>query len=244
MTENTMDAPATGEQGRQELPVPEISGGSGQAGSAGDGLTLASLAETIQAIGSKLDGLDDLVDARVKSAKDKNVNGLFKQIGSLERIQELLTKFEGNTAAVERELAVDKLLAGGDPGRSAPQVQDDSRQRMMAYAEKILTANDISFDDPDVVALTQTSVSSVEDYFEGLTTVVAKKLRQGSVPASAATGTGGSQSTTPAATSDAFTASYLEDKAKIRQGDVDSLMKLKWRYADAAKEQGVEFDPG
>ncbi len=172
MPENTKDVQTAGEQEGQGPPIPDISGGSKDESSAGSGLDAGALADKIAGLEkklSKLDMLDDIVDARVKSVKDRRVDSILGKIDNLDKVLDYFQKFDGDKDKVARELAIDELLEGRqvpseDQGRSPATDQ----QGVTESAVEILKKYQIPFDDPEVKALSFKQYNSLKEYANDL----------------------------------------------------------------------------
>jgi len=186
MPENTQDVRATGEQEDQGPPIPEILGGSGSESSTTSGFDAGELAKKIEGLEkklSKLDMLDDIVDARVKSVKDKRVNSILSQMDKIDKVLQYAEKFGGDKDRVARELAIDELLesngvSGGDLGRSPAQEQQVPKEQVLASAAEVLSKYGMTPSDPEVVQLALTKeYGSLRDYLSDLDSIGRSRVK-------------------------------------------------------------------
>jgi len=186
MPEDTKDVRSGSEQEDQGPPIPEISGGSGSESSAAGGFDAGELAKKIEGLEkklSKLDMLDDIVDARVKSAKDKRVNSILSQMDKIDKVLQYAERFGGDKDRVARELAIDELLessgvSGGDPGRSTAQEQQVPKEQVLASAAEVLSKYGMTPSDPEVVQLALTKeYRALRDYLNDLESIGRSRVK-------------------------------------------------------------------
>lgn len=103
MTEKAQDALPAVEQEPKGSPIPEVSGGSVEAGSATTGPDVGALEKKLARIEETLTKLPDLIDARVKSTKDKRFQ-------DLDKIKAYLDEAKGDPKLAARNMVLDEMV--------------------------------------------------------------------------------------------------------------------------------------
>jgi hypothetical protein len=190
MTEEVQDAQPTGEAEAQELPTPEISAGSTDAGSAQPGLDVETLADKIL---ERLEPVvDDKVDARFKSGKDtrfskvEEIAAWVKESGGdFEKVRGALTESQ----LLNRIDALEAQISGGAVG-TAP------AGNFQADIDGILKEAGFDPHSPEAMAIrtewSKSQYPSETDALKGLTRHTVKAVKQGNVTAAAAVSPSGS----------------------------------------------------
>ena len=117
MTDLAQDAIPVVEQEAEGSPTPQVSGGSREAGSVATGPDASALEKKLAALEEKLEKLPDLIDARVKSTKDKRFQ-------DLDKIKQYLDEAQGDAKLAARNMLLDDMLEkpapvqSGAPGRA------------------------------------------------------------------------------------------------------------------------------
>jgi len=190
MTEEDVGRQAEGEQEPAAPPTPAIaSGDSAAAGSAETQFDAEDLANKVM---ERIDAiLDDKVDARVKSIKDKRLAKLAKA----DEILEFVELAGGDKAKIQDALAQSELLNRLDAIEerlgSEGAVGAATRRADPDDAAKILQKYDIPFDDPEVEAwASKQSFTSEQQALAALEALGTKRAKQGNVTQAATVGTG------------------------------------------------------
>jgi len=190
MTEEEVGRQAEGEAEAQELPTPVISADSTVAGSAEPSFDVDALANKVM---EKINaGLDDRVDARVKSMKDRRFNTLAKADeilafveasgGDVEKVKDTLAQGE----MLSRLSAIEERLGSGGAVGAAPGRADPDK------SAEILQKAGISFDDPEVVEwANKKSFTSETQAITALEAIATKRAKQANVGPAATVGSGG-----------------------------------------------------
>jgi len=194
MTEQTTDDIVQGEGEALVPPTPTISAGSEQAGSEETGFDVEAFEERFF---SKLDEvLDDKVDARVKSIKDRRLNKLAK-------IDEILAAVEasgGDPEKIRGKLETDEVLnrlealegamrgAGGTASVDGAQMSGAKQKEFEARTAEILEEAGIPLDDPEVLELKKSPVASEGDWYRKITKLGVQRAKQAGITPSAAVG--------------------------------------------------------
>ena len=234
MTEQTTDTTPQGTEDKLTPPVPDVVPASEPVTSTDTGFDAVAFEERIT---TKLDefteSLPGLVDSRFKSATDKPMQ-------DVRRVADYLKRFDNDVEKAAREMAIDRLLAGGetevrDPGRSSTQSTQMSEAEKTNFEErtaKILGEAGIPLDDPEVAELAKKPVFDKEDYLDSLRTMGIKRLKQGGVTASATVGATGA-AVTPVE-GDALLAEIMElqESPVINQKAIEEKM-------DEARKAGL-----
>lgn len=254
MPEETKDAVSQDAPEAQAPPTPEIAGSSGKEGSERIGTDAGRLEETLQSLTSKVESLEerlpDLVDARFKSSKDKNI---YKMQRDLEEVRGLIEASGGDFSKVQSRLERDAIeqrfaelearISGGAGGTAPAQ---DERERLKDDTAKFLSGKEaelgIALSNDELKQLAgKKEYHSEREWFEELTTALVKKARGQSVsPAAAAQPA--SKGAMPLSGND-LVAQYNEEKKSLGRGEHAALglVKLKRKYRDLAKEHDVDF---
>jgi len=188
MTEETMDAQLEGAEELKAPPMPEISAGSTDAGSAQPGIDADALVEKFI---ERLDPiLDERVDARFKSGKDvrfSKVDEIYDWVkasgGDPEKIRMSLER----SAYEERLSALEARLQGG-AGGAVPAQETQGYRFSEDRAAEILSEAGVDWDNPEVVQWTGRTFASETQAEAALKAAVAKGKKQESVGAGASAG--------------------------------------------------------
>lgn len=223
MTDITKDDVVKGEEEALVPPTPTISAGSEQAGSKETGFD-AEAFET--RFFEKLDEvLDQKVDARVKSIKDRRLNKLAKA-------DEILAAVEaagGDPEKIRGRLETDSLLnrleaieaaigsAGGSATAGGNRV---SKKEFDNKTAEILEEAGIPLDDPEVIELAKMPVANEGDWYRKLTMLGVKRAKQGGITSSAAVGKTG-KTTAPASGEE-----LLSQIAELQVNPVQNAKKI------------------
>lgn len=254
MPEETKDAVSQDDPKSEATPTPQIAGSSGKEGSERTGTDAGRLEETLQSIAKKVDSLEerlpDLVDARFKSSKDKNI---YKMQRDIEEVRGLIEASGGDFSKVESTLErnaieqrfaeLEAKLSGGAGGTAAAQ---DERERLANETAKFLSGKEEDLG----IALSQDELKSLaemkeyrseREWYEELTTALVKKARGKSV-SPAATASPATKGASPLSGGD-LVAQYDEEKKSLGRGEHAALglVKLKRKYRELAKEHDVDF---
>jgi len=106
MTEKVQDALPVVEQEPVGSPTPQVSGGLPDAGSAATGPDASALAKDLAEMKAQLEKLPDLIDARVKSTKDKRFQ-------DLEKVKQYLDEAKGDAKLAARNMLLDQMMEEG-----------------------------------------------------------------------------------------------------------------------------------
>ena len=220
MPEDTKDEGSKSEEDVRTPPVPELSAGSADAGSAPSGFDADALAKRLEGIDSKLsalDKLDDLVDARVKSIKDK-------RLAKLAKADEILAAVEaagGDPEKIRGKLEYDELLgrldsieervsagaggtASGREAQAKPSLVDDTRNFLLQKQDEL----GVTLTDDELLKLKDSRrFKNESDWFGELTTQIVKKVKQSNISSGAAIGEGG-EGVPPSAEDEELLAEY------------------------------------
>lgn len=185
MTEEVKDATQADAAEPQEQPTPAVpSAGSPTEGSAQQGPDVSAIVEAAtKQIKAELEAvLDDKVDARFKSGKDK-------RFAKVEEIYQWVQKAGGNVDAIKQDLEISDLreqianLGGSAPKRdvgASPQLDSDWTVAQ-AKTDIILKSAGIAPDDPEYnVLVSQYQGRITPDKWPGVVETFAKSRRGGS----------------------------------------------------------------
>ena len=195
MPDEVKDDVQEGEEEVQELPTPEISAGSTEAGSAQPGFDADAFEEKFF---SRLDEvLDDKVDRRVKSMKDKRFNTLAKADEILAAVElaggdpeKIRGRLEGD-ALLNRIDALEEKLSSGEAGGTVSAA--DIQSQMQNHLNKIEADTGVTFSVEELKELASNSQSSgnTDKWLGELTVQAIKKAKSGNVTPAAVVGTSG-----------------------------------------------------
>jgi len=132
--------------------------------------------------------LDDKIDARFKSAKDKRFAKVEEILTAVKEAGGDPEKVRGRLEQADLYDRLDKIEAGISSGGAVgaapePDIQSDTAE--------ILQKADIPFDDPDVAEWASKSFTSEAQALTGLRAVVTKRAKQANVGAAATVGAAG-----------------------------------------------------
>ena len=187
MTKEEVGRQAEGEQEPAAPPTPAIaSGDSAVAGSAEPSFDADALADKM--LEKLVPVLDNKIDARFKSAKDKRLAKVEEILSAVQEAGGDPEKVRGRLEQRELYERLDALEAsirsGGAVGAATePDIQSDTA--------KILQDADISFDDPDVAKWAGKSFTSETQALTALKALVTKRAKQGNVTSAATVGAAG-----------------------------------------------------
>ena len=187
MTEEEVGRQAEGEQEPAAPPTPAIaSGDSAVAGSAEPSFDADALADKM--LEKLVPVLDNKIDARFKSAKDKRLAKVEEILSAVQEAGGDPEKVRGRLEQRELYERLDALEAsirsGGAVGAAPePDIQSDTAE--------ILQKAGISFDDPDVEKWAGKSFTSETQAITALKALVTKRAKQGNVGPAATVGAAG-----------------------------------------------------
>ena len=234
MTEEEVGRQAEGEAEPQELPTPTISANSPVAGSAELGFDADALADKM--LEKLVPVLDNKIDARFKSAKDKR---LAKVEEILSAVQEAGGDPEKVRGRLEQRELYDRLDALEASIRSGGAVGTAPEPDIQSDTAEILQNAGISFDDPTVTEWASKSFASESQALADLRARVTKRAKQGNVTSAATVGSSGA----PASDTDEVEAVAAELE-KIQRGEYGSpFSKENMEKADKLVKQLNELDP-
>ncbi len=196
MPDEVKDDIQEGEEESQELPIPDISAGSTEAGSAQPGFDAAAFEDSFF---ERLDTvLDDKVDARVKSIKDRRLNVLAKA-------DEILAAVEaagGDPEKIRGKLESDALLnriealeSSGGAGGTAP-AEDTQKQKLQNETAELLreakAEHGIDISDAELKELAESKdFRSPLEWRNAVSSLIVKTAKQGNIGAGASAGASG-----------------------------------------------------
>jgi len=153
MTELERDAVPAGEQEDGELLLPGTSGGSLEQGSAKVSQD-AELVKRLDQLDQQLKRLPDLIDAGIKSTKDKRFQALEGvDPVTLKKFKAYLDKYQGDEDKAIREMRVDEILDGQSSKPADRSGSPASEKRMTRYVRRLLSSAGVSFRDPEYLAI-------------------------------------------------------------------------------------------
>jgi hypothetical protein len=232
-------------KGEPTLKVP--GGSSGQSSETQQQGGESALLKRFDALESKLGSLEqklpDLVDARFKSSKDKNIYAMKQDVAELKQLIEAsggdFSRVKGDVEANELRQRFAELEAQvkGAGGTAAPKPAAAFREA--ATAEKLRKA-EIPFDDPEYTALVDRYADApmsdeqwltlVDMFTDRRSTKAAKQTNAGEAAAVTESGT------PPPEGQDALRAAYEEEKKDLR-GQPNAIIALKMAY----REKGLDI---
>lgn len=165
-------------------PVPEISEPSGDERPSAAAVDADTLADQLtERVMSKL---DEVIDRRLQSTKDKRLSALDGlDPEALRRFNQYVKKFGDENEAV-RQMQIDHLIskssAAGDLARS-PKVETRDTSVILAEVKSDLGV-EIAPDDPDLIALAKKSYASWDAWQTAVVKLGARKAKQASAPTS------------------------------------------------------------
>lgn len=193
MPDETKDAPVADVVETPAPPVPEVSPSSPPESSAGQGLDAEALVgQVAEQVSAKLTAeLDNLVDARFKSAKDK-------RFSKVDEIAEWVKKAGGDMKAIQGDLTINELRSrleaiesGRDAGPSSPPPQD-----IQAETAKLLDdlkgelGVDFTREELEQLAGSK-AYSNNAQWYATLSSAAVKKAKSGGVTPAAVVGSSG-----------------------------------------------------
>jgi hypothetical protein len=235
MTEKAQDALPVVEQEPGKKPIPDVSGGSADAGSATTGPDVSSLVKELAEVKARLDKLPDDIDARFKSGKDK-------RFAKVDEIYEWAKKAGGDPKkiedAVERQVLLERLEAleqptgsGGAPGRATA---EDIESKTAEFLNDLKDRSGIELTDEDLKTVWGGKrYTRFEEASADVERFAWKKAKQANVGAGAAA-TGGGKQVTQSDTDDELLEQY-EKASKQPVGKAEELKRLR----EEAKKRGL-----
>ncbi|KKN62884.1 hypothetical protein LCGC14_0507370 [marine sediment metagenome] len=202
MPDDVKDDVQEGEEEQKGLPIPDISAGSTEAGSAQPGFDATAFEKKIlDSFDALRESIPNLVDAGIKSTKDKRFN-------KLSQVEEILAAVElsgGDPEKVRGKLESDALLnrldaleeklSSGGAGGTVP-AEDAQTEQLKVDAAELLTKakaeHGVELSDADLTELikTQERWTPVE-WLNALSSSVIKKAKQGNIGSGASVGKSG-----------------------------------------------------
>lgn len=228
MTEEILDVQPKGEGDAQEAPLPTISSSSADASSEAPQFDAEALASNV--IEKLIPTLDEIVDKRFKSAKDKRFAKVEEILSAVKEAGGDPEKVRGRLEQADLYDRLDKIEAGirsgGDVGASPePDIQGDTAE--------ILQKAGISFDDPDVAEWAGKSFTSEPQAITALKALVTKRAKQES-GVSQATAVGAGSQPAPAGDTDDELLEKIEKLLKHPLQNIDERTEL---IAEAKKRE-------
>ena len=198
MPEDVKDDIQEGEEESQELPIPDISAGSTEAGSEQPGFDADAFEEKFF---DRLDTLlDDKVDARFKSDKDKRFNVLSKADEILAAVEasggdpdKIRGKLESD-ALLNRMDALEEQLGGAGGTATATDTQKQKLQNETAELLREAKAeHGIDISDAELKELAESKdFRSPLEWRNAVSSLIVKTAKQGNIGAGASAGSSGS----------------------------------------------------
>lgn len=226
MTEEEVGRQAEGEPEPIAPPTPIVtSGDSTAAGSAETQFDAEALADRM--LEKLAPMLDDKIDARFKSAKDKRFAKVEEILSAVKEAGGDPEKVRGRLEQADLYDRLDKIEAGISSGGATgiapePDIQSDTAE--------ILQKADISFDDADVAEWADKSFTSETQAITALKALVTKRAKQENVTEAATVGTGAQPA--PAGESDD---ELLEKIDKLLKHPLQNVEERKQLIAEAKK---------
>jgi len=183
MTEQTQDVPAEVTEEPKAPPTPTISAESKPESSAKAEFNAEAFEKRFNQLEEAVSKLPDLVDARFKSTTDKSFQDVRK-------VAKYLEQFGGDVDKAVREMAIDEMIeqrGGRDFGKSTSTVAQAPSDFDKRTAE-ILEEAGIPPDDPELIELAKTPVSSEGEWYRKITKLGVRRAKQGSVTSAATVG--------------------------------------------------------
>lgn len=202
MPDDVKDDVQEGEEEQKGLPIPDISAGSKEAGSAQPGFDANAFEKKIlDSFDALRESIPDLVDAGIKSTKDKRFNKLSKAEEILAAVVESGGDPEKVRGSLERDALLTRLdvieekLSSGEAGGTV-NAADAQKQKLNDEIAELLT---------DAKAEHGVEVSNVElqelvdskdfrsplEFRNAVSGLIIKKAKQGNIGAGASTGASG-----------------------------------------------------
>jgi len=237
MTEKAQDALPVVEQDAVGKPIPQVSGGSADAGSATTGPDVSALDKRLAGIEEKLstlDRIDDKIDARFKSSTDKRFQ-------NLQQFKDALDEAKGDVKLAARNMLLDEMLeerkaspapsSGGDRGRS-PAANDESLTAK--FLNELKDESGVELTDEELHRVWDGKrYTALDDAFKDAKKAAWKKAKGESIGLGAAA-TGGGKQVTQSDTDDELLEQY-EKASKQPVGKAEELKRLR----EEAKKRGL-----
>ena len=206
-------------------PVPEISGPSGDERPSAAAVDTDTLADQLtERVMSKL---DEVIDRRLQSTKDKRLSALDGlDPEALRRFNTYVKKFGDENEAV-RQMQIDHLIskssAAGDQARSPkPETRDTSV--ILAEVKNDLGV-EIAPDDPDLIALAKKSYASWDAWQTAVVKLGARKAKQANAPVSVVAETPQRAPSAVGVDSAQEKLARLQADPKVKSADLDAAFK-------------------
>lgn len=228
MTEDVKDTPQEETQDTPAAPpVPEVSDASPQAASPQPTVDVDAIADRVV---EKLDSsgvLDKKVHQRFQSTTDKS-------FADVRKVKQYLEAAGGNEELAVRNMKLDYMIEqqGASEGPVGAVSKEELDAQIQAETTLILDGAGIAYDDPRYMALYEqykSRISHPSVWNTVLKTAVETWGKQEAASPAAIIGEGGG---TPPPTDDEATLKkeYEEKLAKVRQGDIRAIAKLKAEF--------------
>ncbi len=240
MPDEVKDDVQEGEEESQALPIPDISAGSTEAGSAQPGFDADAFEEKFF---DRLDGiLDDKVDRRFKSDKDRRFNTLSKAEEILAAVEVAGGDPEKIRGSLERDALLNRLdameekLSSSGAGGTAT-IEDAQKQKLNDEIAELLTdakaEHGVEVSNAELQELVDSKdFRSALEYRNAVSGVIIKKAKQGNIGSGASAGASGS-AVTP--TGDDELLEQMETLMKHPVANAAEISKLKAE----AKKRGL-----
>ncbi len=235
MPEDVKDDIQEGEGEPKGPPTPDISAGSTEAGSEQPGFDADAFETRIfDSIDSIKESLPDLIDAGIKSTKDKRWNKLTKADEILAAVEasggdpdKIRGKLESD-ALLNRLDAMEERLSSGGAGGTAP-AEDAQALQLRTDAAELLTKaraeHGVEITDEEINELMGTQARwTAPEWLSALSSSVIKKAKQGNIGDGASAGSSGT-AVTP--TDDDELLENMETLMKHPVANKDAIAKLK-----------------
>ena len=227
MTEEILDVQPTGEADSQEAPLPTISSSSADVSSEAPQFDADALAE--KTIEKLVPTLEELIDRRFKSAKDKRFAKVEEILTAVKEAGGDPEKVRGRLEQADLYDRLDKIEAGISSGGAVgaapePDIQGDTAE--------ILQKAGISFDDPDVAEWADKSFTSETQAITALKALTTKRAKQANVTQAATVGAG-AQPAPPGESDDEL----LERIEKFLKHPLQNIEERKEAIAEAKKRE-------
>lgn len=177
MTESAQDALPVVEREPEGSPIPEVSGGSPEAGSATTGPDASALESKLAALEEKLEKLPDLIDARVKSTKDKRFQ-------DLEKVKQYLDEAKGDAKLAARNMLLDQMMEEGkeparvQAGASGKATGEDIEGKTAKFLNDLRDESGVDLSDEEVAQIWQGKrYTNLDDAFKDARRAAFKKAK-------------------------------------------------------------------
>jgi hypothetical protein len=200
MPEETKDAPVVDDAGTEAPPVPAVSTSSAHESSAGPGIDAEALARQVaESVRAEIEkDLDDRVDARFKSGKDRRFAKVDEIYDWVKKSGGDVTKIEGDLTISELRSRLEAVEQGRDVGTSpatAPQgtIQAETEDLLKSIKDEL----GVDFTREELESLSKSKVfTSNAAWYAELSKSAVKKAKSGAVTPAATVGASGSVAAT------------------------------------------------